>query len=271
MVGRKVRLERITDRNTKRTVIVPLVHGIGMGPIEGIRDIANMVDVVSMAGANAIVINKGIVHRGHRGAGHDIGLIVNLTGSCGPSPETQVCTVEEALKLGADAVRVSIPMNGNGMSGPMIEMLGKIAASASEWGVPLQAIVVVEKEGDTSLDVLMRGARIGAELGADIVSVPYPGSVDGVRELVNSVPSPIIIKAGEKLEKDRQILQLVKNSIQAGAIGISAGRNVFQHPKPGNMIKAISAIVHRNVSIDKASDFLKEKPLESSIHSRPLW
>ncbi|HUU81834.1 MAG TPA: fructose-bisphosphate aldolase, partial [Acidobacteriota bacterium] len=61
MLGKRIRMERIMDRNTKKTVMVPLTHGVAMGPIEGIRDIRNTVDTVAMAGANAVILHKGIV------------------------------------------------------------------------------------------------------------------------------------------------------------------------------------------------------------------
>jgi class I fructose-bisphosphate aldolase len=276
MLGTQVRLERIMDRNTKKTVIVPLVHGVGMGPLEGIKDIANTVDVVSLAGANAIILNKGIVERAHRRRGKDIGLIIHLTGSYGGSDPVQVCTVEEALRIGADAVRVTIPVNpsNNGQNGSMLRSLGETTKTATYWGMPLIGMVVVSENGhvtEEEFELIIRGARIGAEIGADIISVPYPGSSERVREVVESVPAPIIVMGGGKVAKEREILELVKNSLHAGAMGVSVGRNVFQHAKPGNMIKAISSIVHHGVSLTQAAQALKEKPLESPVYSQPLW
>jgi class I fructose-bisphosphate aldolase len=276
MLGTQVRLERMMDRNTKKTVIVPLVHGVGMGPLEGIKDIANTVDVVSLAGANAIILNKGIVERAHRRRGKDIGLIIHLTGSYGGSDQVQVCTVEEALRIGADAVRMTIPVSHsyNGQNGNMLKSLGEITKTASYWGMPLLAMVVVGENGQATqeeLELMIRGARIGAEIGADIISMPYPGSLEGVRDVVNSVPAPIIVMGGGKVENEREILELVKNSLQAGAMGVSVGRNVFQHSKPGNMIKAISSIVHNGASVAQAAKILTEKPLESPVYSQPIW
>jgi class I fructose-bisphosphate aldolase len=276
MLGTQVRLERIMDRNTKKTVIVPLVHGVGMGPLEGIKDIANTVDVVSLAGANAIILNKGIVERAHRRRGKDIGLIIHLTGSYGGSDQVQVCTVEEALRIGADAVRITIPLGNphNGRNGNMLKSLGETTKTASNWGMPLIGMVVVGENGhvtEEELELIIRGARIGAEIGADIISVPYPGSPERIREVVESVPAPIIVMGGGKVENEREILDLVKNSLQAGATGVSVGRNVFQHAKPGNMIKAISSIVHNGVSLAQAAQVLNEKPLESPVYSQPLW
>jgi fructose-bisphosphate aldolase, class I len=276
MLGTQIRLERIMDRNSKKAVIVPLVHGMTMGPLKGIKDIANTVDVVSLAGANAIVLNKGIVEKGHRRQGKDIGLIIHLNGSYGGSDQVQVCTIEEALRIGADAVRMTIPVkfSNNGHNENMLKSLGETTKTASYWGIPLLAMIMIDENGlnaQKELELMIRGARIGAEIGADMICIPYPGSPEGIHEIISSVPAPIIVMGGGKVENEREILELVKSSMLAGATGVSVGRNVFQHTKPGNMIKAISNIVHSGTSVAQAKKILTEKPLESPFYNQPLW
>ena len=103
MIGKAIRLERILDRNSGRAVIVPMDHGTTVGPIRGLEDMPRTIDRIVNGGANAILMHKGIVPAGHRGAGQDVGLIVHLSASTvlSPDPNTKVmvCTVEEALKL----------------------------------------------------------------------------------------------------------------------------------------------------------------------------
>src|SRR4030042_2046893 len=110
MTGKQIRMERIFNRNTKKTVIVPMDHGVTVGPIEGLIDMKKTVNAIASGGANAIVLHKGIVRAGHRGGGKDVGLIIHLSGSTTLSPypnaKTLICTVEEAIKIGAEAVSV---------------------------------------------------------------------------------------------------------------------------------------------------------------------
>ena len=105
MVGKQIRLERIMNRDTGRTVIVPMDHGVTVGPIDGLIDMKTTVNAVASGGANAIVIHKGIVTSGHRRRGKDVGLIIHLSGSTSLSPypnaKTLICTVEEALQAGS--------------------------------------------------------------------------------------------------------------------------------------------------------------------------
>ena len=72
MIGKKIRLERIINRNTGRTVIAPMDHGVSSGPIPGIIDMDETVESISQGGADAILMHKGIVKQGHRGYGKDI-------------------------------------------------------------------------------------------------------------------------------------------------------------------------------------------------------
>ncbi|MEE9611290.1 MAG: hypothetical protein V3W19_08560, partial [Desulfatiglandales bacterium] len=119
-------MERILDRNTNKTVMVPLIHGVGMGPIEGIKDIKNTVDMVSLGGANAVILHKGIVAAGHRHSGKDIGLILHLTATLHNRRQTLVTDVEEAITLGADAVSARIKVGGPDEE-VMLKLLGEVS------------------------------------------------------------------------------------------------------------------------------------------------
>src|SRR5512136_914804 len=111
-VGKAIRLERIIDRKTRRTVIVPMDHGMTVGPIPGLIDLPSTVDKVAEGGANAVLGHMGLPLYGHRGYGHDIGLIIHLSASTslGPDPNNKVLVtrVEDAIKVGADAVSIHI-------------------------------------------------------------------------------------------------------------------------------------------------------------------
>jgi len=101
-------------------------------------------------------------------------------------------------------------------------------------------------------------ARVGAELGADIVKVPYTGSVETFKEVVNGCPVPVVIAGGPKMGGDEDIFRMVEGALQAGAAGLSIGRNAFQHKTPDKMVKALSKMVHEGASVEKAIAILKE-------------
>ena len=262
MVGKAIRLERIIARESGRSVIVPMDHGVSSGPILGITDMKQAMSQVADGGANAVVVHKGVVARGHRRSGPDMGLIIHLSGSTSLSPEPNakslVCSVEEAIKLGADAVSIHINI-GNGHEGDMLRDFGNVAQSAADWGMPLLAMIYprgAKIQDEYEVNAIKHAARLGAELGADVVKVSYTGDPDSFHEVIEGCHIPVIIAGGPKMNSDLEILEMVKGAIAAGASGTSIGRNVFQHQNPTRIVGALSMIVHQNASVDDALAFM---------------
>ena len=105
-----------------------------------------------------------------------------------------------------------------------------------------------------------------------MVRVPFSGSGETFGELVSVCPVPLVALGGAKKPKEKDFLEMVHAVMKAGAFGMSAGRNIFQYKKPGNMIKAISGIVHQGFDPATAMKSLREDPIESTIFgSTPIW
>jgi fructose-bisphosphate aldolase/2-amino-3,7-dideoxy-D-threo-hept-6-ulosonate synthase len=261
-IGKSIRLERIINRNTKKTVIVPMDHGVTVGPIKGIVDMRDMVNEIAEGGANAVLGHIGLPIHGHRKHGRDIGLILHLSGSTvwAPDPNAKVLvnTVEMALKIGADGVSVHINIGAESEAN-MLRDLGNISIECHEWGMPLLAMMYTRGEkfkDERSVEGTKHAARIAAELGADIVKVSYPGSKEGFEQVVSGCPIPVVIAGGEKAKDDRHVFQIIKDSIDAGGAGVSIGRNAFQHENRKAVVRAICGIVHEGISVDKALETL---------------
>lgn len=261
-MGKAIRLERLFNRQSGRTIIIPMDHGLTVGTIPGLEDMALTVDKVARGGANAVVEHAGMAQAGHRGSqgikGPDVGLIIHLSGSTklSPTPNNKVlvCSVPDALKMGADGVSVHVNIGADD-EGFMLESLGLVASECREWGVPLLAMMYargpkITNEHDP--DVVNVAARVGAELGADIVKTTYTGDVDSFREIVRGVPVPVIIAGGPKMDTTREVLQMISEAIEAGAAGVAMGRNVFQADDPTLMVRAIAKLVHENYSVEEA-------------------
>ena len=262
MLGKEIRMERIVDRNSGRTVIVPMDHGVTLGPIPGLADMRTTVGNIVTGGANAILMHKGMVGAGHRKAGRDVGLIVHLSASTVLSPypnaKRLVCSVEEAIKLGADAVSIHVNL-GDEADGDMLEQFGFVAEQCVNWGLPLVAMVYTrgkKVKSEYAVEVVKHAARVGAELGADIVKVNYTGSTESFREVVNGCTIPVVIAGGEKVETDEELFTMVDGALKAGAAGASIGRNAFQHADPQRVVGAIAKMVHESATVAQAKQFL---------------
>lgn len=254
-IGKRIRMDRIMNRDTKRIVVIPMDHGIAMGPVEGLWNMRETINKVAEGGANAVLLHKGIIRAGYRGYGRDIGLIMHLSGSTslGPDPDNKVLVaeVEEAIKLGADAVSIHINV-GSDTEPEQLKILGSIARTCEEWGMPLLAMMYPRGKkikDQYDVEVVKHAARIGAELGADVVKTNYTGSPETFKEVVRGCPVPVVIAGGPKTETDEEFCRMVYDSMQAGGAGVAAGRNVFQHKNPTAMVKAISAIVHKGAGV----------------------
>jgi predicted phospho-2-dehydro-3-deoxyheptonate aldolase len=265
MIGKQIRLERIINRNSRKTVIIPMDHGVTIGPVPGLIDMKTTINAIAEGGANAIVIHKGVVANGHRGSGRDVGLIIHLSASTklAPDPNAKmlVCSVEEAIRLGADALSIHVNIGADDEK-DMLKDLGQIAREAYYWGLPLLAMMYtrgkkIKNEFDVS--VVKHAARVGAELGADIVKVSYTGSAESFRDVVDGCFVPVVIAGGEKMETDEDILTMVRGSLDAGGAGVSIGRNAFQHHMPERIVKSISLMVHEDCSVQEALNYLKDR------------
>ena len=257
-IGKKIRMERLCNRSTKRTIIVPMDHGVTVGPIPGLADARKAVAEVAEGGADAVLMHKGLVRCGHRTSGRDVGLILHLSAgsSLAPNGNSKVlaASVEDAVRLGADGVSVHVNM-GDVAEDRMLADLGRIASDAESWGMPLLAMVYARGpkiKNPFDPDLVAHSARLAMELGADIVKVPYCGDIDSFNRVVESCCIPVVIAGGEKMDNTRDFLQVVHDSILAGGSGLSVGRNVFQHPRPRMLVAALSGLVHANWTVDQA-------------------
>lgn len=265
MLGKKIRIERIIDRNTRRTVIVPMDHGMTVGPIAGLVQIPPAANLIAEGGANAAVVHRGAAMFGHRGYGKDLGLILHLSASTALSPDSNrkvlVATVEDALQIGADAVSIHVNLGADDEA-QMLRDFGTVSSSCQRWGMPLLAMIYTRGpriKNQFDVKYVRHAARVGAEMGADIVKVPYTGSPETFREVVDGCASPVVIAGGEKMESDEEVLAMVQGAVQAGGAGASIGRNVFQHRFPARMVAAIGAIVHGGASVRDALSLLRRK------------
>ncbi|MCP8305024.1 MAG: class I fructose-bisphosphate aldolase family protein [archaeon] len=256
--GKKIRLNRITANG--KMICIPMDHGITIGPVKGLIDMGDMIERVREGGATAALVHKGIIRSLKEPP--RIGLIMHLSGSTNlglaPNRKVQVGSVEEAVRLGADAVSLHINI-GCKEEPEMLATLGSVADDCDTWGMPLIAMMYPRGENvkdPNKPDVIAHVARIGAELGADIIKTVYTGDLDSFKAVVKGCPVPIVIAGGPKSETDRDIMEMVYGAIHAGAIGVACGRNVFQHDHPEAMVRALYMIIMQEKSVEEALEAL---------------
>ena len=268
LIGKKVRLERIMNRDTKRTLIIPMDHGITVGPIKGLNpdEMSKTVNEVAIGGANAVLGHVGLPLYGHRGYGPDIGLILHLSGatilSPNPNKKVLVNTVEDAIKFGADAISIHVNI-GDKDESQMLEDLGTVSRQCREWGFPLLAMMYPRGDkidDEHGVEYVKIATRAASELGADIVKTNYTGDIDSFREVTKGTLVPVIIAGGPKNSGGvESLLQITRDSILAGGSGVAYGRNIFQHKDPRTLVEALVKVLHENWEVKEVLREYKNK------------
>jgi len=227
-------------------------HGVTVGPMEGLTDMPATVKLIRAGRADAVVVHKGIAGQITDHLGSDgCELIVHLSASTSLAPDPDhkqlISTVEHAIRLGATAVSVHINL-GSACESQMIKDLGMVAESCESWGMPLLAMMYVRdgnKESEYDPGKIKHAARLAEEAGADIVKVNYTGSVETFTEVTGGVKIPVVIAGGPKMSSMNDLLDMIEESVEAGAKGVAIGRNLFQHPDPTRLARIIRQILDK--------------------------
>lgn len=249
-VGKSIRLEKIFDRKTKKTLMVPMDHGITLGPVKGLVNVKDVIRCAGEGGANALIMHKGIVKDCYINCPKTAGLIIHLSASTSisvdPDHKVLLTTPDEALRLGADAVSVHINV-GSEKEDAMLQDGGWVSRECEALGLPMLAMMYprgknIHNQFDPEL--IAHVCRVGAEMGADVVKTNYTGDPDTFKRVTKGCPIPVIIAGGIKTNTDLELLEHIAGAIEAGAAGVAVGRNVFMHETPTLMVRRIRAVVH---------------------------
>jgi len=269
-LGKQIRMKRLIREKSNSCVICALDHGMTSPKfLDGLYDIRARAREAIAGGANVFMMSRGAA----KGCAGEFlpptSLALMLTAAAAGRPSgpliAVIGSVEEALRLGADAVVVYTALAGDNEDW-MISSLSKIGETCEAMGMPL----IAEAEWpnayqtlntfSTNLgpEYLKRNARLCAELGADVVKVNWSGDIKSFSEIVRACGGVPVVIAGGPVISDEELLQRFEKGRDIGAIGCSVGRNIFQHKNPQAITQAISRIFHDKWSAQKALDELKE-------------
>lgn len=227
-LGKQLRLKHFYRHDKYRTVIVPMDHGMTMGPIFGIEKVQNLILTLSKYDIDGIVLHKGMIALCADVLQNvDIPIIMHLSARTQLSSnrkEVLVATVKEAISFGCSAVSVHINFGGKDES-EMVRDVAQVSNECYKMGIPLLIMAYAESYNVQTAKHL---ARISAELGADWVKLLYTEEGGDFRQVVEGSPIPVLIAGGEKSVSNPIFFKNVKSALEAGVGGLAIGRNVFQ-------------------------------------------
>lgn len=251
-LGRSIRLRRLFG-TTGKALVVALDQAVPRGVAPQLARIEETYRSVKAGNPNAITVTRGI---GATLLGNDpepLPWILKASSFSVDFHQTfdaTIGSVSDAIRLGADAVAVGISA-GSSVQPQMLEMLAATVERAAEVGMPTvcHAYPSGELWGDRkgSTESVLYAARAAAELGVDIVKTWYTGSTESFSQVVAGTPALVMVAGGAKADTDLEVLEMAEKVMQAGAAGLTFGRNVWGANDPTRMITALRAIVHEGV------------------------
>ncbi|MVO88515.1 2-amino-4,5-dihydroxy-6-one-heptanoic acid-7-phosphate synthase [Streptomyces sp. p1417] len=248
--GRGLRLRRLYGGDSGRLLIVPLDHSVTDGPLTAGRTLGDLVGSLAASRVDAVVLHKGSLRAVRPGLFRDTSLIVHLSAStvhaADPNAKYLVATVEEALRLGADAVSVHVNL-GSLEERRQIADMAAVAEACDRWNLPLLAMMYprgpkIDNPRDPEL--VAHAVTLAADLGADLVKTVYVGDESEMRDLTRAAPLPVVAVGGPRAGDDRQVVAYVEEVLRGGAAGVAMGRNIFQAPDPGALAARLAAVIH---------------------------
>jgi len=238
MKGVKRKINRFFDPKNGRTMILPMDHGVSQGLVPGLGDLGKLIADISKTSVRGVILHKGMAQEYADHLSLDQNLVIHLSAGTKhglpPYGRTLVCSIQEALRLGADAVSVHINI-GNDLEDRMLSDLGMVVDEAHQLGLPVMAMIYARggqiiNELDSHL--VAHCIRLGAELGADLVKAPFSSEHKIFSMAVASCPVPVVIAGGPRQDHFESLILMVRKAMDCGVKGVSIGRNIFQHPNP---------------------------------------
>lgn len=248
---KKIRWSRFLDRKSGRGIIVPIDHGLTIGPVDGLDSVAQVARWIGHPGITGIIAHKGMVARlASHGLIRGFGLMIHLNGMTSlashPNHKEQLTSVEAALRLGADAVSVQLNFDGTN-DAHNLRQLGAVVDEAQQYGVPVLTMLYdkVPCDGDQHrLSRLRHLMRACVELGTDALKLEAPAQLSHVHPLLSGiVEHTSVFFAGGVVRSEDEMVRLAQEVVARGATGLCVGRNVFQREATSAVLTQLQKVV----------------------------
>ena len=256
-IGKQIRLRRLLG-DDERLVGITMDHPIARGVLPGLENVDAALAAVAQGRPDSITLQKGIASRCYGPYAGEIALILKAT-SYSPYHRTldvPTATVEEALRLGAEAISVGV-LVGSELQGSQLSHLGAVSREAEAAGLPLVAHIYPRGDdlpGDRlSVENVSYAVRVGAELGVDVVKTEWTGSAETFAQVVEAgAPARVVLAGGNPGRAISDYFQMTEDALAAGAAGATYGRFVWGHENPGRVVEALHKLIHEGCSVSEA-------------------
>lgn len=251
MYDTPLHLRRILHPETGRAVLVTFTSSMEVGVTAGMADLVGTIGKLAESGyVTAVVVHAGVEESlFSRFPNLPCGTVVDLFGgtwmTTEPQRREQICSLEHAVRVGADAVLMTIAL-GSVDETRQLHLCGQIARDCTAWGMPL-VVRIDTTETDVrrqfSSTMSGHGARLAYELGADMVVVNYSGDPKTFREALQGVDIPVLFGGSPNLATDEAMLDSIQQSIGTGVSGIALSASMFWNNGPTRALAQVAELL----------------------------
>jgi class I fructose-bisphosphate aldolase len=246
-----IKLDKLTTKG--KTLFLAYDQGLEHGPTDFNDknvDPKYIIEIAKKGKYNGVVFQKGIAEKYNKEIKKSkVPLIVKLNGKTnlfkGEPISRQLCTVEEAVKLGASAVGYTIYI-GSDYEDEMMQEFENIQREAHSKNIPVIVWIYPRGksiEGKKKEELMVYAARTGLEIGEDIIKIQLEGTAKDLKWAAKSAGKARVVVAGGIKKGEKEFLKQVKEIMDAGCIGLAVGRNVWQDKNPLELTKKIRNII----------------------------
>ena len=242
-----------------RALFLAYDQGLEHGPVEFNDDTVDptyILDLAKKGEFSAVILQKGIAEK-YFNPSIGVPLILKLNGKTNLSKEEPfsplISTVEEAKALGASAVGYTVYV-GSERQGEMLETFGSIIRDSHAANLPVVGWMYPRGHAikEETPDVTAYAARVGLEVGADIVKVKYHSDVESLKHIVASAGKTQVVFSGGSHVPEEDFLAMVRNVKASGALGMAVGRNIWQSEDPLKITQEVKKVLFsRSERLDK--------------------
>lgn len=261
----------LLDTRSGNAVVVALDHGIGMGAVEGFEDPRAPLDAVLAGDPDGVLVSPPFAeHYADAFADSSTDVLVTadfVSPSTHPGEDvggwaqSRAYDTERLLDCDPAGVKCVLAFGRDDRRAfeRNVDYVTDLAEELRGTGVPLIVETVmwgkaIPDRFETDAEYVANAARIGWELGADVLKVPYTGDVDEFAAIAENAPVPTMVLGGPASGSERAILDDVAGAMAGGARGLVVGRSIWQTDDPETVVSALDAIVHDGASVDEVWD-----------------
>lgn len=268
MLGKEVRMSRLVNPKSNKMMAITVDHAIsrGIAPMTGLHRIQDTIDKIIAGKPDAMTMTKGIAeHCMWKHAG-DVSMLMKVSNylPVAPTKDTIFGTVDEAVRMGADAVSMGAMTLGD-FQGEQFEEIGKFSEECMRKGMPLIGHVYPKGESvpmdkRTSWENIAYCVRSACELGMDIVKTTYTGDPDSMAKVVACVPSTfrIVIQGGDSCKTLDDYLLMTREAMDCGVGGVTMGRFVWDYKDVTALVIVLRYMIHEGYSVKEAKELLAQ-------------